>query len=227
MLGRLQIGPRTRLVLLIAGLVAAFLLVVSDGPTAAGLRARIEPYGALAPLIYIVVAAGLSCLLVPGPLLAGASGALFGPVLGTAVSLASATLAAVSALLIARFTGREGAEQLGGRRFEAAAGWLERHGFAAVVTSRLTPGVPDAPVNYAAGLTRLKVWQIAAGTVVGAAPRAFGYSALGGSLDRLDSPLAIAAAGTIGAAALLGAFLAQREARRVRRNRREAGAQAG
>ena len=95
-------------------------------------------------------------------------------------------------------------DRLGGRRYEALARWLERHGFGAVVILRLAPVLPDAPVSYAAGLSHVRLWQIAAGTAVGAAPRAFAYTALGGSIGNLTSPLAYVAVGIIVVAGLAG-----------------------
>ena len=48
-------------------------------------------------------------------------------------------------------------------------------------------------MNYGAGLTTIPLAVFAAATALGAAPRAFAYTALGGSLDDLGSPEAIAA----------------------------------
>ena len=55
------------------------------------------------------------------------------------------------------------------------------------------PGVPYNLVNYAAGLTTIRLAVFAGATALGAAPRAFAYTALGGSLDDLGSPEAIVA----------------------------------
>jgi len=46
-------------------------------------------------------------------------------------------------------------------------------------------------VNYVAGLTRVRLAAFAGATAIGMAPRSFAYAALGGSLDDLDSPVAI------------------------------------
>jgi uncharacterized membrane protein YdjX (TVP38/TMEM64 family) len=53
--------------------------------------------------------------------------------------------------------------------------------------------MPYTLVNYAAGLTKIPLLVFAGATVLGAAPRAFAYTALGGSLDNLRSPEAIVA----------------------------------
>ena len=210
-------GPRLRLALfavVVVGLYLAF--VVTDVVRPAEVRAWVAPYGAVAPFVFVVVSAGLGLCLVPGPVLAGASGLLFGAVVGTPVTLAASILSAVLALLIGRRIGREGVEQMSGRRITALTRWLEEHGFEAVVVARLAPILPDSWASYAAGVGGIRVWQMAAGTAVGAAPRAFAYTALGGSLDDLTSPLALVAISVLVVVGVVGAEAVRRQARRSR-----------
>src|SRR4051794_9919902 len=61
------------------------------------IRDLIEPAGAFGPLAYVLVAGVLGALLVPGPLLAGASGLLFGTITGSFVTLAAAVVSALLA----------------------------------------------------------------------------------------------------------------------------------
>ena len=213
---RLWPGPRARLVLFLLVLVALFGFVAGRVPSPERIRAFVEPFGWAAPLVFVAAATALHASFVPGPLLAGASGLLFGPVLGTFVSLTGSICSALVALTAGRRAGREGMDRLGGRRYAALASWLERHGFGAVVILRLAPVLPDAPVSYAAGLSHVRTWQIAAGTAVGAAPRAFAYTALGGSLGDLSSPLAYVAVAIIVLAGLTGAATIRWQVRRSR-----------
>ncbi len=215
-LSQLRLGPRARLALLVIGLLALFLLVANRVPSPERVRAWIEPWGWAAPVAFVALAVPLHASFVPGPLLAGASGLLFGPLLGTAVTLTSSICSAIVELAVGRRTGREGMDRLGGPRYRAAATWLERHGFWAVVTLRLAPLLPDAPVSYAAGLSHVRTWQFIAGTAVGAAPRAFAYTALGGSLGDLSSPLAYVAATIIVLAAATGVVALRHQVRRSR-----------
>jgi uncharacterized membrane protein YdjX (TVP38/TMEM64 family) len=215
-LSPLRLGPRARLALLLAALLALFLLVANRVPSPERVQAWIEPWGWAAPIAFLATATALHAGFVPGPLLAGASGLLFGPVLGTAVTLTGSICSAVIELNVGRRAGREGMDRLGGRRYRGTAAWLERHGFWAVVTLRLAPVLPDAPVSYAAGLSHVRTWHIAAGTAVGAAPRAFAYTALGGSLDNLSSPLAYVAVAIIVVAGLGGAAALRWQVRRSR-----------
>ena len=209
--------PKTRLALLVAGIAAA--LVALDGLdllSIAEVRAWVEPFGAAGPVMYLLLATGLGLLLVPGPLLAGVSGLLFGPVIGTVVTIGAAVSSAVLSLLAGRAMGREGMEHVSGPRMEALAERLERHGTLAVIGQRLMPGVPDAPCSYLAGTLRIKPRQIALGTLIGASPRGFSYTALGGELDDLTSPLALVAFGILTVTALIGAEMGRRAVRRSR-----------
>ena len=54
--------------------------------------------------------------------------------------------------------------------------------------ARIAPGVPYTLVNYAGGLTRIPLLVFVAATALGTAPRAFAYTALGGSLGNLSRP---------------------------------------
>jgi uncharacterized membrane protein YdjX (TVP38/TMEM64 family) len=89
--------------------------------------------------------------------------------------------------------------------------WIERRGFWAVLYARIAPGVPYSLVNYVAGLTRVSLPAFAAATALGCAPRAFAYTALGGSLDDLASPEAIAAIAALVVMALGGAVMLRAE----------------
>ena len=79
--------------------------------------------------------------------------------------------------------------------------------------ARIIPGLPHTVVNYAAGLTPMRLRAFAGATAMGVTPRTLAYVALGGSLGNLDSPEALAALAVLVAMALGGAVLARRAAR--------------
>lgn len=185
-----------------------------------GVRAWIDPLGVMAPVAFLAVAVLLGLALVPGPLLAGSAGLLFGVAVGTLLSVTAAVTTATVALLIARRVGGEGMKTLDSRRLAVMSGALERHGLWAVIAQRLAPGVPDAPCSYAAGLLRVRVAHIALGTALGSAPRAFGYTALGDSLDEPGSPLSIVGLVVLIGAGVVGAVVARKMFVDVRRDRR-------
>jgi uncharacterized membrane protein YdjX (TVP38/TMEM64 family) len=190
----------------------AFAAVASSGSLSSErVRGWVDGYGVAGPVVFVVVSSLLTVCLFPGPLLSGASGLLFGTVLGTGVSIVSATLGAVLAFSLGRRLAHDAVEELQGRRLAALRAWVGRRGFLSVLYARLAPGIPYNLVNYAAGLSPVTLGAFAGATALGCAPRAFAYTALGGSLDDLGSPEAIAAFAVLIVMALAGLILARRD----------------
>lgn len=214
-------GPRTRLALLAATVGGAFAVLSLSGAVSSDrVRDWAEGFGAVAPLAFVAISALLCCALFPGPLLAAASGLLFGVALGTPVAIAGATLGGTLAFLISRRFGAAAVEELSGQRLRGWQLWIERRGFLAVLYARITPGVPYNVVSYAAGLTRVGLGAFVAATAIGGSPRAFAYVALGGSLGSLGSPESIVAVAVLVAMAVGGGAFAWRERARERASAR-------
>jgi uncharacterized membrane protein YdjX (TVP38/TMEM64 family) len=176
-------------------------------------RAWVEPAGAWAPLVYIAVSGALGALLVPGPLLAGASGLLFGTLAGFFATLAASVVTALIGRAIGARAGRDAFDASAGERPRAFAQTVRRHGVLAVVVQRLAPVVPDGPFNYAFGVAGVAAWPLVLGTLIGSAPRAFAYTALGDSLDDPLSPLALVAIGVVVLTGAVGTLVAVRARR--------------
>lgn len=201
--------------------VALFLVAASVfGLSSEGVRDFVDDVGPAAPIVFIAVSAALTVACVPGPLLAGAAGLLFGTALGTPTAIVSATLGATAAAAISRRFGAGALDELSGRRLRGLQDWIAGRGFLAVLYARILPGVPYNLVNYAAGLTRVPLAVFAAATAVGCAPRAFAYVALGGSLDDLGSPEAIVAFAVLVGMAVVGFVFAARDVRAARAAKR-------
>jgi uncharacterized membrane protein YdjX (TVP38/TMEM64 family) len=179
----------------LAALLASLLAVLALSGSLSPERVRdwVEGFGAAGPIVFICLSALLTVALFPGPLLAGASGLLFGTALGTPISIAAATLGASLAFSLSRWWAHDAVLALAGPRLLALRDLLARRGFVSVLYARIAPGVPYNLVNYAAGLTAIPLRTFAAATALGASPRAFAYTALGGSVDDLGSPEAIVA----------------------------------
>jgi uncharacterized membrane protein YdjX (TVP38/TMEM64 family) len=193
---------------------ALFVAVaLSGGLTSGRVHDAVAGAGVLAPLAFVAVAALLTVACFPGPLLSGASGLLFGTALGTPTSIVAATLGAAAAFSLARRFGARAAEELSGRRVGALQDWIAERGFLAVLYARILPAVPYTLVNYAAGLTRVRLAVFVGATAIGCAPRAFAYTALGGSIHDLGSPEAIVAYAVLAAMGIGGALVAARDMR--------------
>lgn len=195
-----------RLVLLTVVLVALLAVFWVARPISEGdVRDLVEPVGGFAAPLYVAVAGILGAALVPGPLLAGASGLLFGTLEGFAVTLAASVLSA----LIARAVGVRVARRSPVRETGVAVK-VRRHGTVAVIVQRLAPVLPDGPFNYAFGVAGVGPWALTLGTLIGSSPRAFAYTALGDSLDDPASPLAIVAIAVVVVTGAAGALLVVR-----------------
>lgn len=174
-------------------------------------RSLVASTGPLAPLAYVVVSATLGAALVPGPVLAAASGFLFGPLLGTFVTLGATVGTAMMASLAGRRAGRDSARALlGPQRADRIDGLIARGGLWAVVGQRFVPGISDALASYAFGAFGVPLWQMAAGAFIGSAPRAFVYTALGSTLGEFSAPLLTAAIVVWCLTAVVGVFAARR-----------------
>jgi len=206
---------RARLRLAVYGTTVLGLFVAATAggwlPSAEEVQDWGDGLGWVGPLIFVPAAACGLCLFVPGPVLAGAAGLLFGTAAGTAVALAFIVLGAVMQMSISRYLAGDAAAQLLPERIKRFDGFIAERGFWAVFYMRLAPAIPYNLVNYGAGLTSLKVRAMAAGTALGAAPRSFAWVALGGNLDDLGSTEAKVAIALLVVMAIVGALLARRQ----------------
>jgi len=189
-------------------LAAGFLLVPRDPDR---IREAVDAAGALAPVAFVGAGALLALSLFPFPVVAGAGGLLFGWAAGAALSVLAETLGACAALGLARHGARGWAARLAGPRLAAVLAGVARRGFSAVLLVRVLPGVPAHPANYAFGLTPVSARAFAAATLLGTAPRALAYAALGGTLGDLSSATSLAAVGGLAAFGALGLWLAARD----------------
>jgi uncharacterized membrane protein YdjX (TVP38/TMEM64 family) len=181
------------------------------------LRRAILATGPAAPLTYIVVSAVLGALFVPGAILAAGSGILFGPVLGIFVTLGATVGTAIVASRVGSRAGRDSARALlGTKRADRIDALIERRGLWGVVGQRFIPGISDALASYAFGALGVPLWQMAVGSFIGSAPRAFVYTALGASIGHLSSPLAYSAIVVWCVTAIIGAFAGRRGYRKWR-----------
>ncbi|CAM2909063.1 hypothetical protein BST27_23805 [Mycobacterium intermedium] len=184
-------------------------------------RRFIAATGPMAPVTYVIASSILGALFVPGPLLAAGSGLLFGPVLGTFVTLGATVGSATAASLAGRRAGRKSARNLlGQQRADRVDALIERRGLWAVVGQRFVPGISDALASYMFGAFGVPLWQMAVGAFIGSAPRAFVYTALGASIGDLSAPLAFVAIGVWCVTAVIGAFAAHRGYRHWREHSR-------
>jgi uncharacterized membrane protein YdjX (TVP38/TMEM64 family) len=167
--------------LLLVGLVTGVSLAVlyRDQFDPAALEAWIRDAGPVAPLLFMLVYALATVLFLPGSVLTLAGGALFGPLLGTFYNLTGATLGATLAFLIARYLASDWVAGKAGGRVKQLINGVEGEGWRFVAFVRLVPLFPFNLLNYALGLTRLRLLHYIVATYLFMLPGAFAYTYLG------------------------------------------------
>jgi uncharacterized membrane protein YdjX (TVP38/TMEM64 family)/rhodanese-related sulfurtransferase len=171
------VGRAALVAALASAIVAAYLN--RNALEIAQLDRWVRDAGAWGPAVYMGAYALATVLSLPGALLTLAGGALFGPVWGAFYSLTGATIGATAAFAIARYA----ASDWVGRR---AGGWtrslidgVETEGWRFVAFVRLVPFLPFNLLNYALGLTRIRLAHYVLASYVFMLPGALAYTYLG------------------------------------------------
>lgn len=165
------------LLLVVCGIVAAVLL--REQISVATLAASVSALGWYAPLVFIACYAIATVFFLPGLLFTLAGGALFGPFYGTLYNLAGATLGATLAFLTARYIAYDWVAQRTGNRLRQLVEGVEEEGWRFVAFARLVPLFPFNLLNYALGLTRLRLSHYVITSFVFMAPGGAAYTYLG------------------------------------------------
>lgn len=143
------------------------------------LGAAIHRAGPWGPLAFIVLYAAATVALLPGTVLTLAGGALFGPAAGTFYNLTGATLGATGAFLVSRYLASGWVRRRLGPRTEQIIAGVEREDWRFVAFVRLVPLVPFNLLNYALGLTRIRVSRYVLASYLAMLPGTLAYTYLG------------------------------------------------
>ena len=170
--------PRLVLGLAIAG-AAIWLAFNRDRLDPWLVESSIRDLGVWAPLAHVVLFALATVLFVPGAIFGLAGGVLFGPLWGTILNLAGATLGATAAFLMARYLASDWVRRKAGGRLERLIAGVEAEGWRFVAFVRLVPLFPFNLLNYALGLTRIPLTHYILASLVCMAPGTLAYTWLG------------------------------------------------
>lgn len=135
--------------------------------------------GPWAPLAFMALYAVATVALVPGSLLTLAGGALFGPLAGTLYNLTGATLGATGAFLASRYLAADWVRRRVGSRAEQIVQGVEREDWRFVAFVRLVPLIPFNLLNYALGLTRIRLSRYVIASYLAMLPGSLAYTYLG------------------------------------------------
>jgi len=156
------------LAVLLTGIAAT--LYWYDRITVPEIQAFVRGMGAWGPAMFMLLYAIGPAFLVPGLPFDLAAGILFGPLWGTVYALVGATIGAAVAFLAARTVGRDWTEEKLSGPLKRMKQGVEKEGWEFVAFMRLVPVVPFNLLNYALGLTRIRLVPYALASFVFMAP---------------------------------------------------------
>jgi uncharacterized membrane protein YdjX (TVP38/TMEM64 family) len=170
--------------LILAGVVVALIAAILLLDVRSLLRAaldRIEQLGPWGAVLFVAIYVVATVLFAPGFVLTLGAGAVFGVARGSVLVSVASTLGATCAFLVGRYLARGWvAEKLGGNAtFAAIDRAVAEEGWKIVSLTRLSPVFPFALLNYAFGLTRVKLRDYVLASWIGMMPGTVMYVYLG------------------------------------------------
>jgi len=165
------------LLLLITGIVLAFLF--RDQLDIEMLEVWVNDAGVAGPIVFMLIYIIGAVVFLPGSVLTLAGGALFGPVLGTFYNLTAATIGAIISFIAARYLAHDWVEKKTGGKLKALKQGVESEGWKFVAFVRLVPLFPFNLLNYALGLTKIKLSHYSLATYICMLPGAIAYTYIG------------------------------------------------
>ncbi|SDP65485.1 Uncharacterized membrane protein YdjX, TVP38/TMEM64 family, SNARE-associated domain [Klenkia soli] len=179
-MARISRGQAVRVAVLGAILLAgAVLALTTDLPSVDQVRGWLDGAGVLG---WAALAGGTALAVlapVPRSALALLTGVLLGFWAGLLVAVVGALLGALLGFGLGRALGRDALLRLAGPRLRKADQLAMDRGFLAVLAARLTPVLPYFLVNYAGGLSGVRLPVYLAATLVGLLPGAVFNVAVG------------------------------------------------
>jgi uncharacterized membrane protein YdjX (TVP38/TMEM64 family) len=141
----------------------------------------ISGLGSTAPLVFVPSYVVACVLFIPGSILTLSAGFLFGVVRGSIYVSIAATLGATVAFLIGRYAARQwvAARLASYPKFKGVDEAVAHEGWKIVALTRLSPLFPFNLLNYAFGLTNIRVRDYVVASWVGTLPGTIVYVYLG------------------------------------------------
>ncbi|MGX7823960.1 TVP38/TMEM64 family protein [Actinokineospora sp. 24-640] len=192
--------------LLVVAVAVGFLVPF---PSPAAVRDWAAAAGWATPVLFLLAYSVLAVAPIPRTVFNLSAGLLLGELLGVAVAMVATGFAASLAFLLTRRLGRRAmAPLLEHGAVRAVDARLRSGGFAGVVSLRLIPVVPFAPVNYCCGLSTIAWRPYLAGTLVGSLPGTAAAVVLGDALTGTTPPELLVIYGVLAVAGGLGLYRA-------------------
>lgn len=162
---------------LVTGIVLA--VAYRDALDVSALEMWVNDAGVAGPIVFMLIYIIGTVFFLPGSVLTLAGGALFGPVWGTFYNLTAATIGAIISFIAARYLAHDWVEKKTGGRLKSLKQGVEGEGWKFVAFVRLVPLFPFNLLNYALGLTKIKLSHYAIATYICMLPGAIAYTYIG------------------------------------------------
>lgn len=178
---------------LAAGVFGALSWLLTKTVTPGKLQALLEGLGPMAAVGYIGLFALLPAFFFPVAVLALAGGLLFGLFWGSVYTFLGAILNCALMFLLARYVGRERIRALVQRRLSPSwqtrlDGLGGREGALLLIVLRLIPAVPYNLINYAFGLTEMKLTTYLFFSALGIIPGTLAFINIGDKALKPGTP---------------------------------------
>lgn len=183
------LSKKVFLVVVVVGLLVFGKWLHMQGFFAAFLQ-RVESLGSWGVMLFIAVYVLATVLFIPGAVLTLGAGALFGVVWGSVYVSVGSTIGATAAFLVGRYLARDAISKRieGNPRFAAIDSAVAREGWKIVGLTRLSPVFPFTLLNYAFGLTRVKLSHYVLASWIGMMPGTVMYVYLGSLAKEATGP---------------------------------------
>lgn len=175
------------LLVLVAGLIAFFafdldtyISLTALKENRADLAEWVARNGVLAFMAYLVMYAVVVAFSIPGgAIMTIAGGFLFGPVVGTALTVVGATIGATILFLAARYAFSDLLRERAGSAINRMKDGFQENAFSYMLFLRLIPAFPFFVVNLAPAFLGVTLGTFVLGTFIGIIPGTFVYALLG------------------------------------------------
>jgi uncharacterized membrane protein YdjX (TVP38/TMEM64 family) len=155
--------------------------------------AWVRGFGMAGDLVYALVYIGGTVLLIPGTVLTAGAGLLYGPIIGVLIVSPASVIGATLSFLIGRHFARRWVEMKLEHYPKSSAidRAIQKDGFKVVLLLRLEPVfIPFALLNYAFGLTSVRLRDYMLASWLGMLPATILYVYLGSAVHNIGDLLA-------------------------------------
>lgn len=184
-----SVPPRRFFAILAAIVILIAVAVLVPLPTAVQMRDWATSVGPWFPLAFLAAHIVVTVFPFPRSAFTLAAGLLFGPVIGVPLAVLASTISAVIALLLVRAAGWQLSRLVRHPRVDSLDARLRERGWPTIVSMRLIPAVPFSVMNYAAGVSAVRVLPYTLASFVGLIPGTSAVVILGDALTGNVSPL--------------------------------------